>query len=62
MGGISGLTLAPLRLHAAPRARRVLVGHLEMGLSLSFLLANIDLIFFLKNMLMNLRQLLSNYG
>ena len=36
MGGISGLTLAPLRLHAAPRARRVLVGHLEMGLSLFF--------------------------
>ena len=36
IGGISALTLGPLRLHAAPRARRVLVGHLDIWFSLSF--------------------------
>ena len=39
VGGIPGLTLASLRLHAAPRAGRVLVGHLNKGfLSFSFVL------------------------
>ena len=31
VGGVPGLTLASLRLHAAPRARRVLVRHLNTG-------------------------------